>query len=76
MELTVAEFVLWVLIGSGTAVLGCALVSRYLHRRTERAGLARRVVCRLCLHAFEDASRDPVVKCPACGALTHKPSSG
>jgi hypothetical protein len=72
MELTIAEFAMWVLVGSAAAVLGCALISRYLHRRTEQAGLARRVICRLCLHTFEDVSRDRVVQCPACGALTQK----
>lgn len=75
MELTITEFAMWAVLGSAGAVLGCALVSRYLHRRTEQAGLARRVVCRLCLHAFEDTSRERVVTCPACGALTPKSPS-
>ncbi|MCF7730186.1 MAG: hypothetical protein K9N23_00790 [Akkermansiaceae bacterium] len=72
MELTITEFVMWVLIGSAGLVMACALLSRYLHGRVERRGLLRRVICRLCLHAFEDSSRDRVVKCPACGALTGK----
>jgi len=74
MELTITEFVLWALGGSAGLVLCCALLSRFLHRRAERKGLARRVICRLCLHAFEDSSRDQVVKCPVCGALTEKRS--
>ena len=72
MELTITEFVMWVLVGSAGLVIGCALFSRYLHDRVERRGLLRRVICRLCLHTFEDSSRDHVVKCPACGALTGK----
>ena len=66
MELTITEFVWWVLIASGALVLGCALFSRYLHARTERRALTRRVVCRLCLHAFEDSSPDRIIACPAC----------
>lgn len=72
MELTITEFVLWALLGSAGMVLCSALFSRYLHQRAERRGVQRRVICRLCLHAFEDSSRDRVVKCPACGALTEK----
>lgn len=70
MELTITEFVLWVLLGSAATVLACALASRWLHRRAEHRGRTRRVVCRMCLHAFEDSSRDEVVKCPACGIPT------
>ena len=72
MELTIAEFVWWVLAGSAALVLACALISRYLHNRFERRALARRMICRLCLHAFEDSSRDRVVACPVCGALNER----
>lgn len=72
MELTITDFVLWVLVSSSGLVLGCALLSRYLHVRTERRAMARRVICRLCLHAFEDSSRVAIVRCPACGAHTEK----
>lgn len=73
MELTITEAVLWCLaLGSGL-VLASALLSRHLHRRSERRALARRVICRLCLHAFEDSSRGQVTPCPSCGALNEKP---
>ncbi|MCU0780794.1 MAG: hypothetical protein MUF04_06805 [Akkermansiaceae bacterium] len=72
MELTITEFVWWVLSGSAALVLGSALFSRYLHARTERRALTRRAICRLCLHAFEDSSRDRLISCPACGALNEK----
>jgi hypothetical protein len=72
MELTITDFVLWALGGSSGLMLVCALLSRYLHARTEHRALARRVICRLCLHAFEDSSRDVIVTCPACGTLTEK----
>jgi ribosomal protein S27E len=72
MVLTITDFVMWTLMGSSGLMLACALFSRYLHARAEHRGLARRVICRLCLHAFEDSSRDTNVRCPACGALTAK----
>ena len=72
MELSITEFAMWALLGSSGLVLGCALLSRWLHRRAERRGRMRRVICRLCLHAFEDSSREEVVKCPVCGTLTGK----
>ena len=72
MELTLTEFVYWTLGGVFGLVLLAALVSRSLHARTERQALARRVICRLCLHAFEDSSHGATVECPACGALTEK----
>ena len=74
MELTITDFVVWALLGSAALVLGCALLSRSLHARTERRGLARRVICRLCLHTFEDSSRDTIVTCPVCHAKTAKGS--
>jgi len=72
MELTLTELVRWALGGSFALVLVAALLSRYLHVRTERQALARRVICRLCLHAFEDSSHALAVECPVCRALTAK----
>lgn len=72
MDLTLADFVLWVLLGSFALVLLSSMSSRYFHARTERRARARRVICRLCLHAFEDSSHDPIVECPVCHALTDK----
>jgi hypothetical protein len=72
MELTLAEFVRLVLVGSFALVLAAAMLSRFLHHRSERQALARRGICRLCLHAFEDSSQESIVECPACGAMTDK----
>jgi protein-arginine kinase activator protein McsA len=72
MELTLAEFVLYVVLGSFALVPVFAVVSRTLHNRTEKRALANRVVCRLCLHAFEDASHVRTVHCPVCGAVNEK----
>lgn len=72
MELTLADFVLYVLLGSCALMLFFAVVSRTLHARAEKRSLANRVICRLCLHAFEDTSHVPVVDCPVCGAANEK----
>ncbi|MEX1114808.1 MAG: hypothetical protein WEB53_06135 [Akkermansiaceae bacterium] len=72
MDLTLADFVLFVLLGSCGLMLFLAVVSRVLHSRKERRSLANRVICRLCLHAFEDTSHVGTVVCPMCGAANEK----
>jgi Zn finger protein HypA/HybF involved in hydrogenase expression len=72
MNLTLADFVLFIVFGSCALVLMCALVSRTLHARLESRSLAHRVVCRLCLHAFEDHSHEKIVSCPHCHAANEK----
>ena len=72
MDLTLADFVLFVLFGSCALVVLCTLVSRTLHARTEHRSLGPRVVCRLCLHAFEDSSHRTIVNCPLCQAANEK----
>ena len=72
MDLTLTNFVLFVLLGSFGLMLFFAVVSRWLHARTERRSLANRVICRLCLHAFEDTSHVGTVDCPVCGAANEK----
>ena len=72
MDLNLADFVLFALLGSCALVLAFAMISRTLHSRAEYRSLKKRVVCRLCLHAFEDAGNQDIVKCPACGAANEK----
>jgi hypothetical protein len=72
MELSLADFVLLVVFGSCGLVVLCTIVSRTLHARAESRSLARRVICRLCLHAFEDHGREKPVHCPHCGAANEK----
>jgi hypothetical protein len=72
MELTLTEFVLLVISGSGLAVLCFAIVSRTLHAGTEARALRRRFLCRLCLHAYEDFGRAKVVPCPRCGSANER----
>lgn len=72
MEVTLADFVLFAVFGSCALVVVLTLVSRALHARTEGRSVAHRVICRLCLHAFEDASQAKIVSCPHCGAANEK----
>lgn len=72
MDLTLADFVLFVLLASFALVPFLAVVSRTLHARAETRSLANRVICRLCLHAFEDASHLKTVDCPICGTTNEK----
>ncbi|RPJ35688.1 MAG: hypothetical protein EHM17_01485 [Verrucomicrobiaceae bacterium] len=72
MELTLADFVLFVVFGSSFLVLLFTLISRTLHARSEARSLADRVICRLCLHAFEDHGHGKITHCPQCGAANEK----
>ncbi|MBC8128406.1 MAG: hypothetical protein H8M99_14790 [Gloeobacteraceae cyanobacterium ES-bin-144] len=72
MDLTLAEFVLMVVFGSSAMVVAFTIISRTLHARSESRSLAHRVICRLCLHAYEDRSHVKVLDCPACGAKNEK----
>ena len=72
MDLTLADFVLFVLVGTFALVPFLAVVSRTLHARAEKRSLANRVICRLCLHAFEQTSHAKTVDCPICGALNDR----
>lgn len=72
MELTLADFVLYVVLASFLLVPAFAVISRTLHARVEKRALSNRVICRLCLHAFEDTSHVKTVDCPICGAVNEK----
>jgi Zn finger protein HypA/HybF involved in hydrogenase expression len=72
MDLTLADFVWFVLLGSSGLVVLLAVVSRSLHARSEARSQENRVICRLCLHAFEDHSHERIVNCPQCGAANEK----
>jgi len=72
MDLPLADFVVFVVFGSSLLVLLFTLVSRTLHARSEARSLASRIVCRLCLHAFEDHGHGKLVDCPHCGAANER----
>lgn len=72
MDLTLTDFAFFAVFGACALVLAFTAISRTLHARSESRSLASRVVCRLCLHAFEDHSHAPIVHCPLCGAANEK----
>jgi len=72
MDLPLAEFVLIVVFGSSLLVLLFTVISRTLHARAEARSLANRVICRLCLHAFEDHGHGKLADCPHCGATNER----
>lgn len=72
MEITLSHFVLAVVFGCCACVLVLAAVSRFLHYRSEKRALRRRIICRLCLHAYEDLSDAMLVDCPSCHTLNER----
>jgi predicted RNA-binding Zn-ribbon protein involved in translation (DUF1610 family) len=72
MDLTLADFVLFLLLGTSGLVVVFTMISRILHQRSEAQSLSRRVICRLCLHAFETEERGNTVDCPHCGAANER----
>ena len=79
MELTLTEFVLLVVFGSCLLVPFFTMVSRTLHARSEARSLQARLICRLCLHAYQDFGPGKIVHCPRCGAANqrgHDPRKG
>ena len=72
MEITLSHFVLVVVFGCCVGVLVLAAVSRFLHYRSEKRALRRRIICRLCGHAFENLSDAVLVECPSCHARNER----
>ncbi len=72
MDLTLADFVFYVVLGVFIVVPVIATSSRLLHNQVEKRSSKNRVICRLCLHAFEDIHPVKTVACPACGAINEK----
>lgn len=72
MDLNLADFVLFVLLGSGALIVFFTFISRTTRKRAECRALGRRVICRLCLHAFQTAPAEKIVSCPRCGAMNEK----
>lgn len=70
MRISLNDFAFAVVAGAFVLVALFTAVSRILRARRERRSLAQRVICRLCLHAFEDPGDGRVVDCPACHAAT------
>lgn len=72
MDLTLTELVLSLLVGSMVMVLIFTSISKLTRMSMEARSAARRVICRLCLHAFENPEKKSPVNCPHCGAANEK----
>jgi len=72
IEVTLSEFVVWALMIS-CALTGLFIFTSRLSRRGNAfRGLRHRIVCRLCLHAYEDHGSARTPECPQCGALNER----
>ncbi|HEX5789798.1 MAG TPA: hypothetical protein VFY13_01540 [Luteolibacter sp.] len=75
MELNLTELVVLMVGVSMGAVLIFSMISR-THRLAARASaLSKLVICRLCLHAYENPERHKLIECPRCGALNQRGAS-
>ena len=72
MDFSLSEFVLWALVVPMILVGFFTLISRLSHRAGERRAVKGRIVCRLCLHAFEDHGSASLPECPGCGAQNER----
>lgn len=48
------------------------VVNVWRRRRRERHALEFRIVCVICGTAFDEFSKEPLVKCPQCGRLNER----
>lgn len=70
MNLTIPEFAMLLLVSSGLAVILFHGASRVFQAHGEARALRRRVVCRICFHAYVDPATTPgkhPTECPNCG---------
>ena len=71
MRLTLTEFAVLAVCVPMILVFVATIISRTSRVRAETRALSRRVICRLCLHAFEADERG-LVECPRCGAANER----
>lgn len=72
IEFSLQEFVLCALLVPMGLVGIFTLVSRVSRRGVECRAVQHRIVCRLCLHSFENQGSERTPECPACGALNER----
>lgn len=68
MRINLAEFVLLITFATCLAVCVLTVVSRTLHALSEAKSLRKRVICRLCLNAYEEPAKKSTSTCPMCSA--------
>lgn len=75
IELTMEEFILWVI---GVPLLGMGLwglISGLRCRARRRMSRMQIVTCRVCGYVYHDASREKVPECPVCGRRNERGAS-
>jgi uncharacterized paraquat-inducible protein A len=72
IDLTLTQFSVLVISLAMLVVVGSTWISRWSHANAERRGIRHRVICRICRHVFEDASRERHPQCPQCGAACER----
>lgn len=71
MRLTLTELVVLAVCVPMIFVLVMTVISRTGRVRAETRALSRRIICRLCLHAFE-LEQSGLIECPRCGARNER----
>ena len=72
MEISLIDFVSYLIYGSFLLVLIQMLLLRYERMKFAKHKKQYRVICRMCQHAYEDTNSDRVSHCPHCGILNSK----
>lgn len=72
MDLMLPQFVLWALLVPMGLIGFLTIASRLSQRAGERRAVRGRIICRLCLHAFEDHGTATLPSCPCCGAMNQR----
>lgn len=76
MELTLNDFVLFVLLASLISLAIFGSVSRFLHWSNERRLKRKVTVCRLCGHVFLNRDQNDIVECDACHSMNRRFGNG
>lgn len=71
MRLTLTELAVLAVSLPLVLIFFATVIARTSRARAETRAVARRVICRLCLHAFEVPERG-LVDCPCCGARNER----
>lgn len=76
MELTLTDFVRFVLFASLFSLVIFATVSRFLHWNHERKLKRMVMVCRLCGHVFLNRENVELIECDACHSMNRRNGNG
>lgn len=75
IDLTMEDFILWMI---GVPLVGIGLVTLIsgMKRRARKRGLRQQIVrCRICGHLYKDKSRGKFPECPECDSVNERGKS-